>query len=237
MPEPKVVLRYFPLVGRAQPLRNALADAGIAFEDHRFSAEAWHAGRVDPELGGAYHGLPTLSWGDVTVSETLPIASFIARQSGEYDGLSSAELARREAVCSNCYLELIVRLGELIWVDLMYPGADSCKALTALAPRMLEKLAGVEAQLHEPWLCGPRPGLADHFAAEALHALRRALSPARDATLRTELPRLFHHTRRLLERPSMHAATRDRPAAFTARPDEAAVLATMQTADLAPLSI
>jgi glutathione S-transferase len=237
MSNPKIVLRYFDIAGRAQPLRHALLNADLPFHDQRLSIEQWHVGMVDADAAGPYRGLPTLSWGDVTVSETLAIASFLGRELGEYTGLESAEIARREAVCSNCYLELIVRVGELLWCDYMYPGASPSRALATLAPRMLAKVSGVEAQLQAEWLCGARPGMADYFAAEGLRALRGALGSARDGALMALLPRLFDHSDRLRRSPQLAIAERTRPAAFTGRPDEAAVLAALAATDLSAHSL
>lgn len=224
-------MRYFPIVGRAQALRHALLDTGLRFDDVQLDLMAWHGGTLERGLGGRYHGLPVLVWNDAVISETLPIASFLARELGEYDGLSSVEIARREAISSNCYLELIIRLGELIWCDAMYPGADRHAGLKVIGPRMLQKLGGVEAQLESPWLCGEAPGIADHFAAEALELLRRVLGPAREPALRARFTRLFAHRERLMARPRLRSADAQRPIVFTGRPDEPEVLASLASAD------
>ena len=73
-----VVLRYFPVLGRAQSLRHALADRQIAFEDVRVARADWARVREDTAFSGLFRALPTLSWGNIQVSETLAIASFIA---------------------------------------------------------------------------------------------------------------------------------------------------------------
>src|SRR5690349_22857876 len=99
-----VTLRYFQCRGRAQPIRHALHDAQVAFEDVQLSLAEWPEFRANPDVAGAYQGLPTLTWNDVTVAETLPIASFVAKRLGEYRELTDAEIAFREAVCSNAYL-------------------------------------------------------------------------------------------------------------------------------------
>ena len=104
-----IVLRYFDIAGRAQPLRYALAEANVAFEDLRVSPEGFQQQRANPEYAGLYQGLPTLTWGGVTIAETLPISSFIANRTGENHSLSDFEVARHQALCSNCYLEVLVR--------------------------------------------------------------------------------------------------------------------------------
>lgn len=235
MEAPAITLRYFPVLGRAQALRAALADAGVAFDDHHVSLAEWAERAADPAFGGPHRGLPTLSWGEATIGEALPIAGFLSRRLGEYEGCSDVEIARREAISSSCYLELLLRLGELIWAAAAYPGSDPRHAVGIYAPRMLQKLGAVEAQLAGDWLCGARPGLADFFAREALAALRLLLGPERDARLRARLPRLFAHSAALALRPSLQRSPR--PASFTSYPDEAALLARLASADLGALGL
>lgn len=232
MQTPAITLRYFSVLGRAQPLRAALVDAGVAFEDRHVALAEWAELGTEPAFGGPYQGLPTLTWGEITLGETLPIASFLSRQLGEYDGCSDGEIARREAINSNCYIEVLLRVGELIWAGAVYPGADPRHALAVYAPRVLQKLAAVEAQLTGAWLCGPRPGLADFFACESLAALRKVLGPERDARLRSRLPRLFDHSSVLARRPNLARSPPRRPANFTSHPDEPAILALFASADL-----
>lgn len=232
MQPPAVTLRYFSVLGRAQALRAALVDAGVAFEDRHVALAEWAALGTDPAFGGPYQGLPTLTWNEITLGEALPIASFLSRQLGEYEGCADAEIARREGISSNCYIEVLLRVGELIWAGAVYPGADPRRALAVYAPRVLHKLAAVEAQLTGAWLCGPRPGLADFFAGESLAALRKLLGPERDARLRSQLPRLFEHSGALARRPNLERSPPPRPANFTSHPDEPAILALLTSADL-----
>jgi hypothetical protein len=132
-----VVLRYFQCLGRAQPLRHALIDAGVAFEDVRVPMAEWSQHKADPTFAGPFGGLPTLGFGGATVAETLPIASFLGRRLGHYDGLEDAAIARIEAISSNCYIEIMLRCGELLWADYIYPGTDIRSAFPGLAGRML----------------------------------------------------------------------------------------------------
>jgi glutathione S-transferase len=215
-----VVLRYFSIVGRAQPLRHALADAAVAFEDVHVSLAQWPQHKEDPSFAGPYSGLPTLSWGPVTVSETLPIASFLARRLGHYDGLDDAGIARLEAVCSNCYIEVTLRIGEIIWADLLHPGGDLAGAFPLYMGRMLDKLTRLDTQVPEAgWFGGSRPVMADFYAAEAVEALRYLLGPARE------------------EGPALVRAWQSRPEQFTARPDEAAVIERLRGLDLSQAAL
>jgi hypothetical protein len=51
---PAVTLRYFAITGRAQPLRHALADAEVAFEDVRIDVSDWPRHRGDPTFAGPF---------------------------------------------------------------------------------------------------------------------------------------------------------------------------------------
>src|SRR4051794_38880246 len=103
----RVVLRYFPIAGRVHPLRLPLSLANVSYDDVRFTEAEWREQREDEAIGGPYRGLPTLTWGDATISETLAIANFLSRKLGHYDGVADEEIADREAVCSNCYIEVL----------------------------------------------------------------------------------------------------------------------------------
>ena len=228
-----VVLRYFPMVGRAQPLRHALVDAAVPFDDLRVPLEQWPQHKEDPDFAGPYGGLPTLSWGPMTVAETLPIASFLARRLGHYEGLDDAAIARLEGVCSNCYVEVTLKVGEIIWADLLYPGADLARGFSFHLGRMLDKLGRLDAHIPENgWLGGERPGMADFFAAEAIEAQRYVLGPAREKALHTRLPRLTALAQRVQARPAIASVWESRPQQFSGRPDEIAIIERLRALDL-----
>ena len=230
---PAVVLRYFPMVGRAQPLRHALADAAVSFDDLRIPLSQWPQHKEDPDFAGPYGGLPTLSWGTVTVAETLPIASFLARRLGHHEGLDDAAIGRLEGICSNCYIEVTLRIGEIVWADLRYPGGDLARAFRRHLARMLDKLGRLDTLIPEGgWLGGERPGMADFFAAEALEAQRYVLGPASEDVLHARLPRLTTLAQRVRARPAIASAWSNRPEQFTGRPDEAAVVERLRALDL-----
>ncbi len=223
----KITLRYFPVVGRAQPLRHALFDAQLDFHDLQIALPEWPEHKEDPGFAGPFSALPTLSWDEDTLCETLPISTFLARRLGHYRGLSEAEVSRLEAVCSHCYTQVMMRLGELIWADLIYPGANLAAALPVLLGWMLDKMGRLEATVSDGgWFGRSAPGMADFFAAEAVEALLYLLGEPE--ALRQRLPRLVSLSRRIRERPSLSAAWLARPAHFTARPDEEAVIARLR---------
>jgi glutathione S-transferase len=218
-----IVLRYFAVVGRAQPMRLALADAGVPHEDVRVALAEWPGHRENVAFAGTYRSLPTLSCVGETIAETLPIAFFLARRLGHDEGLSDVAVARLQGICSCVYTEAMMRTGELIWADVLHPGVDLSAAFPPIAGRMIAKLERVDAAVPAgSFFGGDRPVMADFFAAEGLAALRHLLGASRADAIGARLPRLTALARRVLERAAI--ARVSRPDHFTARPDEPAVL-------------
>jgi glutathione S-transferase len=233
-----IVLHYFPALGRVQPLRHALADADVSFEDVRVPMAQWPQLRTDAAAAGPFRGLPTLRWGDATIAETLPIATFLARRLGQYDGKDDVAIAGLEAISSHCYLEVLMRIGDLIWADRVYPGVDLDRAAPRLVGRLFDKLDRLDVRIPERgWLGGERPIVPDFFAAEALETTRHILGVSRDDALRARWPRLTGHADRIRERPAIVRAWERRPATFTTRPDEPVAVARLRALDYGALGL
>jgi glutathione S-transferase len=233
-----IVLRYFPVIGRAQALRHALTASGRSFEDLRLPLPEWSTRRMDPRFAGILRALPTLSWGDSLVSETLPIASFLAKRLGHYEGLDDASVVHREAIVSSAYMDIMLRLVEVIRADAHHPGADPARSLVVALPRVLQKFELVDASLPEAtYLGGERLTMPDFVVAETFEALRYALGPDRDARLAERLPRSASLAASVRNRPELTRAWENRPARFTARPDEDAVITRLRSTDLSPLGL
>jgi glutathione S-transferase len=231
-----IILHYFPVCGRAQPLRHALLDAGVEFEDRRIPLQDWPAHREDPGVAGPYRGLPTLRWGDALIAETLPVASYLAHRLGHYDGLDAAARARLEAVCSCCYVEVTMIAGHVLWADLVWPGVDLEKAWSIHLGRMLGRLASLDEDVPDAgFFGGARPVMADFYADEAYATWCYMLGPEREPALRERLPRLAALHDRVGARPRLAGIRRDRPARFTGRPDEDAIVERMRALDLSSI--
>jgi glutathione S-transferase len=232
-----VVLRYFSVRGRAQMIRHALCDAGVEFDDWRVSLADWPKHRDDRAVAGPYRALPTLAWDDARVSETLPIASFIAKRLGQCSALDDEEIAHRDAICSSCYLDFVRPFADVIRADVTFFG-DIERSLAALAPRVLQKMKFID-ELIPPsgWIGGDQPVVADFFAAEAFEVARYVLGAGRDRILNERFPRLGRMAESVRGRPNLAAAWRDRPARFTARPDEDVIVERLHAVDLSSLDL
>jgi hypothetical protein len=82
---------------------------------------------------------------------------------------------RMKALCSNCYLEVLVRLGELIWADALYPGADLSVARPdeATAVERLRSCRDLPAPRNKP-----RAFVATHDASSSVNRDARRLTRA-----------------------------------------------------------
>jgi glutathione S-transferase len=167
------------------------------------------------------------------VAETLPIASFIARRTGQFDGLAPGAIARLEAICSCVYLDVMLRIAGVLRAELFYPGADPARGFAIALPQIVQKLELLEKELGAgPWFGGGEPVVTDFFVAEGVGVLLYALGPSRRAALGARLPRLTDLARRALERPAVAKVNESRPARFTGRPDEDVVVERLRSADL-----
>jgi glutathione S-transferase len=233
---PSIVLRYFAVVGRAQALRHALTDAERPFEDLRLPVPEWRQRRSDPTFAGPLRALPTLTWDDAFVAETLPIASFLAKRLGHYDGLDDAAIAFREAVASCAYMDIMLRLVEVIRADTHHPGADLQRSLMVALPRVLQKFEHLDACLPKSdYVGGQAPVMTDFFVAETFEALSYVLGPEREAPLQNRLPRSAALATSIRERPALIRVWPRRPTRFTGRPDEDLAIAHLRATNLSTL--
>jgi glutathione S-transferase len=228
MPD-RVLLRYFDCLGRAQPIRNALVDAGVAFEDQRITVgHSWHMLKEQAD-GGPFGSLPVLEWGDDCVAQALPIAGYLARRVGHYEGLDAMGIARLEMVASVAYLDVIVELAMMLWVPTTVPDAEAATRFSNHEARILHKvdrLNRILASCGGPFFGGHRPAVADFFVVEAIDMTRAVLGERLDAALR-RAPRLAEMRERLARRDAIarYVGEGKRPTRLTGSPNEAESLA------------
>jgi glutathione S-transferase len=222
-----LLLRYFDARGRAEPLRVALTDSGLPFEDDRVSIDLskWPALKAQRALSGPLGHLPILVWDGFEVAETFAIASYLAHRLGHYEGLSSEERARIEMVVSFVYLDLMNAAGTMIWVP---PGTDVQMHVKALAGRLKRRPAQLEALLGEEsvWFGGARPVMADYFAASAMRTFELVFGEKAKPIL-AACPRVARLMEETYARPLLarYLAEGREPPRVTASPGESEMLA------------
>ena len=220
-----MTLRYFPVRGRAQPLRYLLVDHGVPFQDEFVAADAsWRSIKQEPTIAGPFGVLPVLDCDGQVVGETLVIASFLSRRLGHYKARSEEEIVRMEMVSSSAYLELLTPRSSLFRPD-PAPQPDAWPALfESFATRFAGRLGAFErllANTNEPFFGGALPRAADYFVFEALHDTKDLLGPMLAPAL-AACPRLVALCAALAEQPSVrdYIAAGKRPVPFTASPAE-----------------
>ena len=230
-----ITLRYFNCRGRAQALRDVLLDSGIAFEDQIVEVgPEWPALKEDRDFSGPFGSLPVLLWGDDRVAQTLPIAGYVSRQLGHYDGKDAQEIARLETVASAAYLDLIISAGEMryqlgatqdeaAWNSLFDTHVQRARFRI---PRFEQLLAKLDSE----FFGGNNPVTADFFVYEAMLEWQDVLGDS----LLDELacPLLARFTKTISARPRISAYRNAgrRPIPFSGSPADGETLKRLQAA-------
>jgi glutathione S-transferase len=207
----------------------------VAFVDERIplSADfsAWLAIREDRAKTGPFHKLPLLYWGDSELAETLVIADFLHRISGDHDRLSSSENLRHSMLLSSLYVDLMMPIGTLIWADLATPGVDLAALVSRTLERMERQLRYLEATLAEwHWLeaAKARPlMIGDCMLWEELDVLYVVFG---ERFALGRYPTLARFHRDCLSRSVFETLLEKHPCQITGRPAEADALAVIRRA-------
>ena len=166
-----------------------------------------------------------LEWGGDCVAQALPIAGYLARRLGQYDGLDAMGIARLEMVASVAYMDIIGELSMMLYVPTSLPDAEATARFSNDAVRVLHKVARLDRMLvasDGPFFGGRRPAVADFFVVEALDVAHQVLGERLDRTLGRAL-RLAEMRDRLARREAIARHVRDgkRPLRITGNPNEA----------------
>jgi glutathione S-transferase len=230
MQHPPITLRYFAARGRAQFLRYYFRTRKVSFTDDRvpLSADfaAWRELRNDRKKAGPFQKLPVLHWGDRVLAETLMIAAFVHEASGDARSLSDDDNLYHGMLTSSLMLDVNGPIAQLLWAEVLYPGAD----LGAAAKRTLERLTlhcqAIEQSLVDwRWLDrirNRRVMLADCLLWEELDAAQHVFGPHWSLAATPTLAKLYEA---FPGRPGCEALLAEQPSPITARPNEAEAIA------------
>ena len=226
---PPIRLRYFDARARAQFLRAWLHVRGFGFDDERVPLDegfaSWLAMRPDRSRCGPLQRLPVLHYGDELVPETLVIAAFLHRQSGDAAALSRARSLQHDILLSTACTDLMMGVAMLIWSDAMYPGVDLARSVPRSFERLGRTFDAIDQALAEwSWVdtIGERPvTIADCLLWEELDQAKTLFGPLLDLGSRPELARFYAEHPARDRFASLLAA---HPAQITGRPDEAAAI-------------
>jgi hypothetical protein len=233
MHHPPITLRYFDARGRAQFLRYYFRARKVTFTDERVAVgdefAAWRALRDDRARTGPFHKLPVLHWGNRLIAETLLIAAFVHEASGDAGTLSEDDNLRHGMLTSSLVQDLMGPLAQLLWTEIMYPGAD----IAAVAKRTLERsqqhCQAVERSLGEwRWIeraRNRRVMLVDCLLWEELDVARAVFGPHWSLAATPALAQIYEE---FPGRASCEAVLAEHRCPITARPGEADGIATIQ---------
>ncbi|XP_066304192.1 hematopoietic prostaglandin D synthase-like isoform X3 [Branchiostoma lanceolatum] len=142
---PKYKLTYFNVRARAEPTRLLFAAAGVEYEDVRVLREEWPALKPNTPMGN----LPILEVDGVTLSQSMSIARFVARETG-MDGKTKLERAQADAFVDELQ-GLVPKLGVLlIFTTDEKEKEEKAKEVDQLIEEKLgkcEKLSGADGHL------------------------------------------------------------------------------------------
>ncbi|XP_066304185.1 glutathione S-transferase 1-like [Branchiostoma lanceolatum] len=106
---PKYKLTYFDVRSRGEPTRLIFAAAGVEYEDVRLTFEEWPPIKPTTPMGN----LPILEVDGVTLSQSMSIARFVARETG-LDGKNKLEKAQADAFVDELEEPLAAKLPVLL---------------------------------------------------------------------------------------------------------------------------
>jgi glutathione S-transferase len=184
-----IVLRYFDVRGRAEPLRLALTHSGVSFEDERVATGSnWPTLKAQRTFSGPLSQLPVLVWDDFEITETFAIARYLAERLGHYEGRSIEERARLDMVTSFVYMDVMNAATTMMWVP---AGTDPRTHAKVHLTKLKRRPAQLESLLPEgkAWFGGEKPAMPDYFAAAGVRALEIILGE-KATTVLAEAPRV-----------------------------------------------
>ncbi|XP_019644571.1 PREDICTED: glutathione S-transferase 1-like [Branchiostoma belcheri] len=132
---PKYKLSYFDMRARGEPTRMLFAAAGIEFEDDRIPFDKWPSLKGTTPMGQ----LPVLEVDGVKLCQSMPIARFVARETG-MAGKTNLEQAQADAFVD----ELIEMLPKLYGVAFATDEAKKAEMAAEFDKTMSSKLERCE---------------------------------------------------------------------------------------------
>ncbi|XP_011679509.2 S-crystallin SL11 [Strongylocentrotus purpuratus] len=120
---PKYRLTYFTTRGRAEPIRLLLTDAGIEFEDRRFSEKEWFERKESGEF--PLNQIPILEADGKTMVQSRAIMRHLARKYG-YNGKTEEEAYQIDVLCE-ALEDLVANVFNIVFSDFDQAYKDKLK--------------------------------------------------------------------------------------------------------------
>jgi glutathione S-transferase len=232
---PKIVLRYFDVRGRAQFIRYYFACRGFQYEDERVPIgegyASWLELRDDRTRTGPFQKLPVVEWEGQLIPEALVIRGFVHEASGDAALLSPQDNLRHALLASSAYEDIMFPVILLIWADAFFRGCDLSKVSRQSLENTARHLTALDRTLGEwQWLEGlaERPiMLADCLLWEELSVAQRVFG--RHLPL-DDKPVLARFLAECPGREAFEAVLADHPCQISGRVEEADAISQIQAA-------
>lgn len=144
-------LTYLDIADRGEPIRLALAVAGIEFEDERISGAEF--GAIKPKL--PLGCVPVLSVDDVVYAQSSAILRYVGKRGGLYPRDDDLPAMRVDEV-----VDMIEEVSEKLYIG--SSAAARKKLVDGVVPRYLSRLNEIaEENERSPWLVGSSMTVAD----------------------------------------------------------------------------
>ncbi len=214
-------LLYWDCRGRAQPIRDFLADRAIEFEDEQVASTEgnphWPALKADRSRTGPFGTLPVFHDGNRMVAETEVIVRYLQQQQGIQPDLTNAAdlrdaTAQSAAADTRSWALAAVRSSD----------ASGMKAYLTWAVDKYRRLDTFVPD-DQPYFGGDLPSFADFYSMEAVFDLKHLCGEQAELFLQ-ELPKLHDLYQRVAARPGIVTGWSARPERLGGLVDELDVL-------------
>jgi glutathione S-transferase len=171
MPVYKVT--YWGITGLGEPIRQAFALAGIAFEDDKVTGDVWKARKEDPANAGVLMGLPMLEitnddGSKVTLTQSLAILRSVGRTASVDGKALYPEDPLTQAFCDEV-IGIVEDIRPLMVPTFAIPDQAEKEAarkalVTAPDGKMIPGLTKLNDRLARfAWAAGDAPSIADCY--------------------------------------------------------------------------
>ncbi|XP_070540881.1 glutathione S-transferase-like isoform X2 [Ptychodera flava] len=206
-----IVLYYFDVRARAEPIRLILHYSGIQFDDRRLTNEEWGNIKKNGEFCGHFGQLPYAEVNGEAISQSKALIRFAAREAGVL-GENAWEIARADSLVDteNDILMALARVE--------FSTGDDAEAMKAefVGTTLPLKMARLEKTLEannggKGFLVGNKVTHADFVLFNVIETVENLAKAMEKGDMLDNYPLIKDHTKRIRELPTLQDYLKDRP--------------------------
>ncbi|XP_002733918.1 putative glutathione S-transferase 6 [Saccoglossus kowalevskii] len=207
----KIVLHYFVVRVRAEPIRLLLHYGGIKFEDKRYTMEQWMEMTKKGEFRGPFGVLPYVEYNGEILGQSIAILRFAARSVGAF-GENAVETAQADSI-ADTVTELVEPLSGLL---LMKPDDMEEQLKTLYAATIVTSMKMLENQISTTndgktgYLVGKKITHADFMVFNIMETIEKTYQKD-DLDIYAEFPLLKGHRDLIKNLPQLQKYLNSRP--------------------------